>query len=137
MSKPPKRRLPPTVGAQLRAARLRQHRTLGDLAKALGTNAGYLSAVETGSIKPSKVERLLRWAKELGLSGEELALQAWAEKAPREIRTLVLSRLYGMSASERSAAADAHARTRLRQALRAALGKSLQDLHKALDDLTQ
>ena len=92
--------------------------------------------METGAIKPSKVERLLRWARALGLSGEELALQAWAEKAPREIRTLVLERLYGMTPAERSARAEAQARTRLRQGLRGALARTMQDLHQALDDLT-
>lgn len=89
----PERRLPPTVGAQLRTARLQQGRTLVDLARVIGGNKGSLSAVETGAIRPPRLKKLLHWAQELGLSGEELAVQAWAQSAPREIRALVMERL--------------------------------------------
>ena len=93
MSKPPKRRLPPTVGTQLRAARLRQHRTLPDLAEALGASKGSLSGVETGAFAPSRLPRLMAWAKALGLDPLELAIQAHGERAPREIRSEVRRRL--------------------------------------------
>ncbi len=128
--------IPPTVGTQLRAARLRQGRTLRDLAKVLGLSKGCISGVETGTTRPLRTFRLLLWADEVGLNGEELAIQAWAEKAPREIRNLVMARLYQKGASERQARAEAHERARHRQAVRSHLEKALRDLSKVLKDLT-
>lgn len=75
----------------LRGLRTSRGLTLEALARKAGTGKGYLSCAERRKMNPPSARITRRLAKALGIATEELLIYAYAEKAPMEIRDMVLS----------------------------------------------
>lgn len=74
-------------GIILKKARKEQEWTLEKLANRLGTYKGYISGIESGKVPPPSIKFVAPMARILKLDARELSFLAWAEKAPKPVRT--------------------------------------------------
>lgn len=83
-----------SYGSVIREARQARGWTLQELANKAGTNKGYVSGIETCSVRPPASKISTRLAKALSLDPKDLLRRAWAEKAPEPIRAEVQALLF-------------------------------------------
>lgn len=77
----------------IKALRLEKGLTLERAAKALGTHKGYISSWENGTVMPPSIKFMAKISKLYGVSVEDLAELAWAEKAPEVVRARIFDRI--------------------------------------------
>lgn len=65
------------------------------LARKIGTAKGYISGVESGRVAPFSFKKIPKLGLVLGLDIEDLAILAWADKAPRIVRMEVQDMVMG------------------------------------------
>lgn len=82
-----------TFGEFVRARRQMLELTLEGVAKKIGSHKGYLSGIEQGKVNPPSGKFLPKLAEALKTDPTILAVMAYAEKAPKEIRAFVKSKL--------------------------------------------
>ena len=84
-----------TFGTLVRALRLQKHFTLETLAKRIGTQKGYVSGWERGTVNPPRRALIERLAKALDLDKLDLQELALVEKQSPELRARLRQRLQG------------------------------------------
>jgi len=82
-----------TFGEFVRARRQMLELTLEQVAKKIGSHKGYCSGWETGAVNPPSSKIIPKLAAALNTDPTILAIMAYAEKAPKEIREFVKSKL--------------------------------------------
>jgi transcriptional regulator with XRE-family HTH domain len=82
-----------TFGEIIKKRRKEKGLTLERVAKKAGTNKGYISGMECGKVNPPSIKVTARIAHVLGIDPGSLMLQGYVDKAPKEIRNLVRSRV--------------------------------------------
>lgn len=68
--------------------------TLDQVAKAIGSQKGYVSSIETGQMRPPSPGFISRFARLYSVDERELQLLAYAEKAPEQIRDDIIRALW-------------------------------------------
>lgn len=87
-----------TFGEFVRMRRQMLELTLEQVASRIGSHKGYISGIETGKVNPPSTKLLPKLAEVLETDRTSLTLMAYAEKAPKEIRDFVKSKLLQQSA---------------------------------------
>jgi transcriptional regulator with XRE-family HTH domain len=82
-----------TFGEFLKARRQMCELTLEELAQKIGSHKGYLSGIETGAVAPPSPKVIKLLAEALKTDATTLLLMGYAEKAPKEIKAFVKSKL--------------------------------------------
>ena len=82
-----------TFGEIIKKRRKEQGLTLERMAKKAGTHKGYISGMERGEVNPPSPKMTSKIAVALGIDPLSLMLQAYVDKAPKEIRNLVRMRV--------------------------------------------
>jgi len=80
-----------SFGNLIARARKEKGLTLEKMATACGTCKSYLSGIENGKVNPPAPMMTRRIAHVLGLTVTHMLMVAWAEKAPKQIRSKVFS----------------------------------------------
>lgn len=73
-------------GELIRTLRKGRGLTLEAVARAIGSNKGYVSGIETGKVNPPSAKVIRKLAKMFGQDDRSLLLMAWMDKAPEIIR---------------------------------------------------
>ena len=82
-----------TFGEFARARRQMLELTLEQVAQKIGTHKGYISGWETGAVHPPSEKLLPKLAEALKTDLTILRVMAYVEKAPKEIKEFVKSKL--------------------------------------------
>ena len=83
------------LGMELREERIRQNRTMTEIAKALGVSEAYISLVETGKRNPSP-EILGKWLGQLS-TDEDFKRRAITESAGRDMERAADTNIHAMA----------------------------------------
>jgi len=81
-----------TFGGMIHSLRASRGMTLEQVAKRCGTHKGYISSIERGKVAPPSTKLVVRLSRVFGVDAQELAIQAWVDKAPKMIRGVVQER---------------------------------------------
>jgi transcriptional regulator with XRE-family HTH domain len=68
--------------------------TQDQVARAVGTNKGYVSMIESGRVQPPSPKFIAKFARLYSVDEKELLRLAYAEKAPRLIREEIIRALW-------------------------------------------
>jgi len=80
-------------GVVIREARKAKRLTLEAVAKKIGSHKGYVSGIENRKVNPPSPRITKRLCASLGLGVEDMLIRAWIQKAPVQVREILIARL--------------------------------------------